>query len=119
MFGPTAKYRNLGRDPIDDTPMSWHSHPDGYPVRAGDAPNLIDKARLAHAGTNLFARSGVFKIPDELEKFTKVFDWIANSGSVLYFEKYKETADGWVAWLAWFDVRGYIPDNAQMAATHR
>lgn len=104
-------------DPIDGTPLYWNAHPDGIPVRSGDAPTFIDKNALEHAGIKLFARSKVFKIPEDLDEYVKIVDWIANGGGVLRFEKEQAVGEGkWVVWLTWLDIRGYIPSDPSKAS---
>lgn len=116
-FGPSPKYRGLLKDPIDQTPLYWHAHPDGYPVRKGDTPLAIERSQLHKAETMFFARSVVIRIPDELSKYTEIVDWIANGNGVLRFEERQPAGEGkWVVWLTWLDIRGYIPSPTGSAA---
>lgn len=110
MFGPTPKYGGQDRDPIDGTPMYWHVHPDGYPVREGDAPAVIPGAHLNRAGVQFYARSQVFRIPQDMEAYVRVLDWIANGVAQLRSEDKQPNGDGtWTTWVTWLDVRGYVP----------
>lgn len=112
VYGPTPKYRDLDRDPVDGTPLSWRAHPDGYPVRAGDAPGMLEKSHLEGASVTFYARSEVLQIPDELERYTAIVDWIANSRGVLRFEERRADPGDptkWTVWICWLDVRGVFP----------
>lgn len=116
MFGPNSKYHHVGVDPIDGTtPMRWRAHPDGYPVRAADAPSVIERERLRQASEVLYARSKCLEIPKDLDEYVRIVDWIANTGGALRFEERQALGDGkWAVWLVWFDVRGYIPKDHEM-----
>lgn len=109
MFGPTPKYRHTFEDPIDGVPMYWNLHPDGFPIRKGDTPDLVDKALLDQASVQLYHRSQIFRIPEEIDEYNRVMDWIANGGGSLRFERERQHDDGWTVWVAWVDLRGYIP----------
>ncbi len=114
--GPSRKYRGLAVDPIDNqTPLYWNAHPDGYPVRKGDAPDLIPRNGAFESGVIPFVRSQVFKIPDQIEEYTKVLDWIANGMGTVRFEERVPAKDHdgvWHVWLTWIDYRGYVqPPN--------
>lgn len=110
MFPPTPKYRRTAVDPIDGVPMSWTAHPDGLPIRRGDAPDHIDRHDRARATHTLYARSEVLEIPKDLKRYTDIIDWIANARGVLRFEERTPAGDGkWAVWVTWFDVRGVIP----------
>jgi hypothetical protein len=111
---PTEKYRGLGTDPIDGRPIYWSTHPEGYPIRQGDTPALVSKDQLAAASVNLYFRSTVLRIPDQLPDYIQICDWIANGMGVLRFEERRPVPDKpteWTVWIAWVDFRGYIPSG--------
>ena len=112
MLGPTNKYKNLQKDPIDGVPMVWGVHPDGYPIRKGDAPDIIEKERLNHATVSLFVRSETLTIPDDNQRYVEIMDWIANGAAMLRFEERKPHPtefNKWGVWVVWVDLRGVIP----------
>lgn len=101
-------------DPIDGTRLVWNVHPDGVPVRAGDAPKLIDQHQLAAATTNKFFRSEFFRLPDDNERYVKVMDWLVNVGVAWYKmdqHPLKDDAGRWTVWVQWVELRGVIPDK--------
>lgn len=110
LFGGTPKYAGTGTDPIDGVPLSWRAHPDGLPVRQGDAPDVVSQQAASQARATYFARSKVFKIPEELEEYTKTLDWVINTTGHEPREMTQVVGEGrWVVWMTWADVRGYIP----------
>jgi len=107
------------KDPIDNVPLNWSAHPSGLPIRNGDAPNLIDKKLLEYASHVVFARSEVFEIPRDLDKYTKIMDWISKlaivgGASIRTEEKTPDPAKPgtWHVWLVWVELRGTIPTNS-------
>lgn len=109
---PTPKYRGVTNDPIDGRPMYWNVHPDGVPIRQGDSPSLITEDQLNQAGINLFFRSQVLRIPEDLDRYIEIWDWISNGIAVLKSEKEQPVPDHpgqWIVWISWVDLRGFIP----------
>lgn len=107
MFGPTYKAAQTGRDPIDGTPLFWHAS-DGFPVRAPHGPFAVTKEAAAAARQDLYFRSRVFKIPDQIEEYTAVMDWLCNIHGTVYNERCREDpneANVWHVWLSWCEAR--------------
>lgn len=105
-------------DPMDGKPLVMGLHPSGLPIRHGDAPSLVDRAALARAGVTVHARSKVFKIPDDIEKYVETTDWITKlwqkGGASIRHEQIvpDHTQPGvWHVWLSWVEMRGTIPTN--------
>lgn len=112
MFGPTRKYRHLAFDPLDDKiPLYWDAHPDGFPVRKGDAPEVWSPhAQNTTTGVIPYAQSKVLEIPKQIDEYTNIMDWIANGLAEKYSEDRRPgKEDGtWFVWITWFDLRGYV-----------
>ena len=113
MLGPTPRYRGMKKDPVDGAPIaSWSAHPDGYPIRAGDAPVLIEKERLKHAGVVLYMGYAVLDLPKDAERYVEILDWVANGIAELrYEERLRDPNDPrkLIVHICWRAPRGYIP----------
>jgi hypothetical protein len=97
---------------LDGRPLHWGVHPDGFPIREGDAPPFIDQHQMSQASSIKFFRSKQFRIPEEQEEYVKVMDWIVNKGAVLISERVQDVPNEvgkWIVWLQWVEIRGVIP----------
>jgi len=106
------------RDPFDGTPLSWSAHPSGIPIRSGDAPDLITKAQLSLAGSKPMGRSEILKIPEQLDRYNEIINWIAmlnaiGAATIRFEERIPDRAnDGiWHVWISWVELRGFIPKD--------
>jgi hypothetical protein len=109
MWGPTPKYRNT-TSPSDGVPWFWNVHSGGYPVKQGDAPDLIPRNAPVSETLIPTAQSKVFEVPKDLPEYVKVMDWIANGMAVKYSEEKRPGKDEgtWYVWLTWFDLSGHV-----------
>lgn len=118
---PTPKYRNVAKDPIDQTPVTHRAHPDGFMTRQADTPGpYVEKERKDAASEVLYARSEFFELPKDNVKYTQVVDWIANGQAVLRFEERNRrdvpnSAPIYDVWMVYLDVRGYLPTDGEMS----
>jgi hypothetical protein len=118
-MGPTAKYRSSAKDPSTGGPVTWNVHPEGLPVRFGDSPPMIEDRLMDHASAYVDFKSKVLRIPDDIEEYTKIYDWHYNQVAVVTKEVVREDRDNpgcWIVWLSWCDIRGFIPTKPQSGA---